>query len=199
MESTEKNMSSEESFKIIQQMIHTAKEQYSDDSFLFLFWGWLVFAASLGHYCFAALGYEQAQLAWILMPLGGVFTMFYVKKQNNQRLVKSYLDQFTTQVVIAFGVCLAIILFNMNSLQINCYPMVLMVYGLWLFISGGILKFKPLVIGGIINWGLSLIAFHVTFDVQLLLLSVAVLLGYIIPGYLLRNRYLTQQRNNSNK
>ena len=77
----------------------------------------------------------------------------------------------------------------MNKLQLNTYPMVLMVYGLWLFISGGAIKFKPLIIGGIINWLIGIISFFVPFDLQLLLLAAAVLLGYIIPGYMLKAKF----------
>ena len=67
--------------------------------------------------------------------------------------------------------------------------MVMMVYGCWLYISGGALRFKPLMIGGVINWLLAAASFFVDFKMQLLLLATAVLLGYIIPGYMLKSRY----------
>jgi len=65
----------------------------------------------------------------------------------------------------------------------------MMVYGIWLFISGGTIRFKPLMIGGIINWILAMAAFFVSFDQQLLLLALAVLLGYIIPSYLFKKKF----------
>jgi predicted PurR-regulated permease PerM len=50
-----------------------------------------------------------------------------------------------------------------------------------------ILKFRPLVIGGVISWILSLVSVFVAFDYQLLLAAAAILSSYIIPGHLLRS------------
>ena len=43
-------------------------------------------------------------------------------------------------------------------------------------------------IGGIVNWLLSILAFFVAYEMQLLILALAVLLGYIVPSYLLRKK-----------
>jgi hypothetical protein len=68
----------------------------------------------------------------------------------------------------------------------------MMVYGMWLFISGGALKFKPLVIGGIINFGCAIAGFYIHTYELILLLSFAVLAGYIIPGHLLNAKFKRQ-------
>jgi hypothetical protein len=65
----------------------------------------------------------------------------------------------------------------------------MLIYGTWLFISGGALKFRPLIFGGIINWVIGAIAFFADFEQQLILLALAVLLGYILPGHLLKSRH----------
>ena len=44
-------------------------------------------------------------------------------------------------------------------------------------------------IGGICNWIIAIAAVYVEFDIQLLLLALAVLVGYIIPGHMLSNHY----------
>ena len=74
--------------------------------------------------------------------------------------------------------------------------MLMMIYGIWLFVSGGTLEFRPLIIGGILNWGLALISFYLDFEYQLLALAAAVLLGYIVPGYMLRSRYNKAEKSN---
>ena len=84
---------------------------------------------------------------------------------------------------------LFIVLFFMFRLQLNAYPMVMLVYGIWLFISGGALRFRPLIIGGMLNWALAIVAFFYTFDIQLIILAIAVLGGYIIPGHMLKARH----------
>ena len=71
-------------------------------------------------------------------------------------------------------------------------PTIMTLYGIGLFISGGALQFKPLIIGGIFCWVCSFAGFHVEVIYQLLIIATAVLGGYIIPGHLL-------QINNKNK
>lgn len=185
----EKQLTELESIAVIQRMIKTVNNDLEDDSFYFLLWGWLVFIASIGHFILMSLNYSNPSLVWLLMPLGGIISGIYGYRQNKNKKVKTYIDELMGYVLIAFLVSLFIVLFLMNKLGLNCYPLVMMVYGTWLFISGGASKFKPFIYGGIINWILCIIGFFVTFNIQLLLLAGAVLLGYIIPGHLLKSKY----------
>lgn len=189
----QESMSTDESWNVIHSMIHQAKQQFSDDSFNYLLWGWLVFIASLGHYILAMEGVEQPHMMWMLMPLGGVISFIYNYRNSKKERVKTYLEEYNKYVLIAFLVSLFIILLNMGKLQLSTYPMLMMIYGIWLFTSGGGLRFKPLIYGGIANWILAVLALYCTFDTQLLLLALAVLLGYIIPGHMLSAHYKKQK------
>jgi hypothetical protein len=60
------------------------------------------------------------------------------------------------------------------------------------FLSGIILKFRPLVIGGLICWLLALGSVFVPVDFQLLFLCAAVFCAWIIPGILLRKKFINQ-------
>lgn len=62
----------------------------------------------------------------------------------------------------------------------------MVLYGIGLFGSGGILEFKPLIYGGIFCWLCAIAGYEVQNSYQLLVLASAVLGGYIIPGYLLK-------------
>jgi hypothetical protein len=188
----QESLTAEKSMDIIQQMISHAKKQYSDESFNYLLWGWLVFVASLGQYFLAYEGYPYPFIVWLLMPVGAIVSIIYNYRHNKKETVKTYVDEFIKYALIAFVVCMVIVLINQGKLQLNCYPMLMMVYGMWLFISGGCLRFRPFIYGGIANWLLACIAIYTDFDVQLLLLALAVLLGYIIPGHMLRNHYKNQ-------
>jgi hypothetical protein len=65
----------------------------------------------------------------------------------------------------------------------------MLIYGMWLFVSGSALKFRPIIIGGIINWTLAVISFYYGYEDQLMILGMAVLLGYIIPGHMLKMKF----------
>ncbi len=188
-------LSEKESLELIGKMIHTVKNDINDNSFYYLLWGWLVFIASMGHWIWQYFTLPMPYLTWIvLMPLGGIISIYYGFKFERKQKVRTYIDDIMKFVLIAFLVSLFMVLLFMPKLTIYTYPMVMMVYAIWLFISGGALRFKPLIYGGIVNWILAIGAMYVGFQTQLLLLALAVLLGYIIPGHMLKSRYNAHQR-----
>ena len=187
---TEKIMNSEESILLIQRMINTAKEELEDSSFYYLLWGWLVFIACVIHFILIRISFQMDSLGWmVLMPLGAIISSIYGYRQGKRQSVQSYITDIMKYVLIAFMVSLFMVLLFMNELGLATYPMVMLIYGIWLFISGGALKFSPLIIGGILNWALAIVAMFFVFEIQLIILAIAVLLGYIIPGHLLRLKY----------
>ena len=123
------------------------------------------------------------------MPLAGIISAVYGSRRAKKVKVTSYVDSLMKYVLVSFLVSLFIVLFFMSKLGLSTYPMVMVVYGFWLFISGGALEFRPLKIGGAINWVLAAFAFFVGFEQQLIVLAIAVLLGYIIPGHMLKNKF----------
>ena len=191
METQEKLLNERESLQIIESMMLSAKKEIREDGFMSLFWGWLVFVAALTHYFLQfIINYEYPWIPWIvLMPLGGVASFIYGARKSKKQKVRTFADEFLSHLRIAFGICLFIVLFFGYKLQLNCYPMVMLLYGFSLFVSGGVLRFNPLIIGGVINWGFAIASFFVTFNIQLLFISAAVLLGYIIPGHMLNYQF----------
>jgi hypothetical protein len=196
MKAMEEEMTGEESLKLITEMVQTAKTGIRDNGFFYLFWGWLIFVASLSQYVLMVILHSAYNaLPWtVLMPLGSVVSFIYGRKKKKAMRVRTYLDQFMGYALIAFLVSLCLVLFFMFMTQQPrlAYPILMMVYGAWMFISGGALQFKPFLIGGCINWILSVVSMFVSFEWQLLILALAVLLGYIIPGHLLQANYNKQ-------
>lgn len=188
--------SNEDSLRVITSMIEARKKEFRDNGSWFLLWGWLVFVACVLHFVLMKSGFDQPYLAWTLMIVGGVISVFKGIREEKTQRVRTYVDQFMNYVLISFLVCLMMVLLNMYHLKLNTYPMLMMIYGIWLFVSGGTLEFRPLIIGGILNWALALVSFYLEFDYQLLALAVAVLLGYIVPGYMLRIRYNKAEKSN---
>lgn len=62
----------------------------------------------------------------------------------------------------------------------------ILLYGLGTFVSGRLLQFKPLVVGGIINWIPVCAAVFFSFDYQMLFAAAAISSSYLLPGYLLK-------------
>lgn len=187
---TEKNLTEKESLELISKMINTAKTTISDDGIHYMIWGWGVFVAAIVHFILLKAGFQQSSLAWVvLMPLCGIAAYIASRRQRQIR-VKSFVEEYLSYLWIAFGVSLFIILSFMNHLgSDNAYPVIMVLYGIGTFVSGGALRFLPLKAGGIICWVLAFFSIWVDFEYQLLCIAAAVLLAYIIPGYLLRKKY----------
>ena len=189
---TKINFSEEESFRLINEMINTAKHSLADNSFHYLLWGWLVFIASMSNYLLLTVFYSPYNwLPWpILMPLGAVIAVIYVVREKREKKVKTYVDRFLgyTWTSVMAGIFLTAVIGSRFGLT-SAYPVLLILYGTGLYISGKAFNFVPLVIGSLGCWVCAVVACYVSFDIQLVLLGLAVLTGYIIPGYILKLKY----------
>lgn len=194
----EKPLSEQESFALINRMIHSAQRGVSDNGFYFLLWGWMVFAASLG--CWIMIHFFQSKLNWlpwaILMPLGGLVSGIYGWKVERRKKVKTYADEVMDYLAAGFLIALfsVIFVFSQKLGWQAAYPFIMLLYGFWLFASGGVLRFKPLIIGGLINFACGIGSLWIESYHSIVLLSFAVLAGYIIPGHLLNIRFRREQQ-----
>lgn len=187
------NFTPEQSLELINKMILGVKNDLHDNGFFFLFWGWLVFASAMTHFILMKMNIEYSYYVWmILMPLGGIISTVYaiLKGKKDKKRAKSFIDRAMAYVWIAFGASLFIVLSSGAVIGFEkVYPFVLLIYGIGTFITGGIIRMKLLVVGGIICWILAIVAFYVTFDIQLLLLAAAIAVAYIIPGHVINSNY----------
>jgi len=190
------NFSEHESFRIINEMINTARHGIADNSFHYLLWGWLVFFASMAHYFLLTV--VQTKYCWlpwpVLMGSGGIIAAIYSIREKRERTVKTYVDRFLGYTWTSLMIGLFLVLFiGMKSGPAAAYPVIMVLYGIGLFISGKSFGFMPLVIGAVGCWGCAVVACFVSFDIQLILLGISVLTGYIIPGYTLKLKFRHEQ------
>lgn len=185
----EKEINPLESLDIIKNMITKTQRQYSDDSFYYMMWGWLVFVASISHFILIQLQIEQAPMVWLLMPVGGVVSIIYGFKQNKKEKTKTYVSTYMSYLWCAMVIAMIIVLTMAIRLEDKTYPVLILIYGIGTFVSGGLLNFKPLIIGGIICFVLSVVSFFMVFEYQLLFIAMAMLVSYIVPGHLLKAKF----------
>lgn len=186
METNEKELTQEESLRIIHEMISAAKNDVKADSFIFLLWGWLVFVASISQFILVVMENEYNSVPWMLMPIGGVITAVYSIRRGKKDKTKTNVTESLKYTWIAFGAAMLIIMFFNSMDMYQVLPCIMVLYGMGLFLSGGAIKFKPLIFGGIFCWICAIAGFEIQNIYQLLILATAVFGGYIIPGYLLQ-------------
>lgn len=186
------NISEEDGFRIINEMINTAKTAVGDNSFYYLIWGWLVFIASaLNFILLVIVKTPYHWLPWpVLMGAGGIITFLYSFFAKKKEKAVSYFSKFMGYTWMAIVIGILLMGFISSNFGVRAaYPALLIIYGIGLFISGRTFKFVPLVIGSIVCWLSGIVACYVTFDYQLILLCISVLVSYIIPGYILKWQY----------
>ncbi len=192
METIEKPMNEQESLQLIHEMINVAQKRFSNDSFRFLLWGWIATTAFILGYVWCIIGKPQyIGYTWaILGTVGGIVSGFYGRKETKTKTVVTYADEYLKYTWIAYMVSYFIVLGALISLQrfdlIN--PMCLVLIGISTFITGGLLKFKPLIYGGVIFWIGACISFAIRTEFQFLISGLTAACGYLIPGYLLKAR-----------
>jgi hypothetical protein len=192
MENPDKPLSSADSLQLIHQMILAAKQDLSDNSFDFLWWGWVVALASVASYALQYTGAGQAWWPWAtLMPLAAVGSVVYHVRQGQRQAgsvspLGQYMRYLWTGMAVMFAFAISFMVVFGNQ---PAYILFMALYGLGTFATGGAIRFRALLWGGVGAWVLAGAAFWVKGPELLLLLALALLVSYIIPGHLLKAQY----------
>jgi len=184
---SDKELTKEESLELITEMIGQAKRNFArGGSFYFLLWGWVVMLANIGHYILTVIDYSMPYIVWAATIPAGIASMVYGARIEKRMKVRSHLDRMYGFIWLGVFIGVVIILYFMANVNYNVNAIILTFAGLGTFLSGLMLRFSPLVIGGFALWISSIIAFNLPPNDQYLVGAVGILAGYLIPGYLLK-------------
>lgn len=188
---TQENLSPDQSLQLIRTMIDRTKENMSYNSIYYLVWGWITFIACTGQFILKRIyHYEQHYQVWWLIVIGVLFSVIYSSRQEKKRKVKTYAGESLKYLWIGMGVSYFVLSMILTKIGWNntVFPFFIMLYGLGTFVSGSIIRFSPLIIGGVIASILAIISAWLEYDFQILFAAAAILVSYIIPAYLLRKK-----------
>ncbi len=197
----EENFDPKESLLLIESMINRAKDKFAEDGSMYLLWGWVVFVCSLTQFVLLHFyKYPYHYIVWFASWIIVIYQVVYIRKKIKRRRVRTYTGYILGYVWLTFVIVIFLLAFLIGRLTegdyyIHISPILLTIYGIPIFLSGIILRFRPLVIGGIGCWILSIAAMLIdNYDYQFLLIPVAMIIAWIIPGYLLRAKYKLQSQ-----
>jgi hypothetical protein len=194
----DKDLSEAESLRLIREMIEVARVDHRQTGFGWLFWGSLLFIASFSS---AILWFMKLHgyYSWIwngMLGVGIVVQLFskYVRKPDES--VKTYIHQFLQKLSAGFFISLfSMIAAGAIMKSTYAFGYYYILYGFWMFVHGSALQFRPLLVGAAINWIAAIAIFLVhanndeSFGWIMVISSIAVASGYLIPGYMLRRVY----------
>ena len=189
------DFSPKDSLRLIDNMISQAKNRFTENGFLYLLWGWVVFICALFHFTVLKLHlFKHPEWVWSVTWAVVIFQVIYLAKVKRKVTVKTYSDGIIDAIWICFGICmfvLAIVIGRFN-LWIYMNSLVLLFYGVPTFLSGFVMRFTPLKIGGVTCWLLAIGSTYVDQIYYLVFIAMAVFIAWIIPGYLLRRKFKNQ-------
>jgi hypothetical protein len=188
MESENQILTTSQSLDIITQMIRQAQGNVRRSAIYFILWGAVITFANLGMFALMTVGYPRPYLVWLISIPAWVATIYISYTQSRKAKATSHLDRITSTLWFAYGIIIFTIVVFGNKINYQLNPIILLISAVPTLVSGIIIKFRPLVIGGVLLWILGIFCFMVAGPWQYLIGAVAVLSGYLIPGIMLRSK-----------
>ena len=197
METKQQNSDSfdeNQSLKVIKEMIQVSQKKLKNDGILFILWGWIMFYGGIKGFIVREfiMTYQFQRLldnsGTILGLFVLVYTIFYLWKQHKK--VQTYIGISLRYVWFAMFGCFVLI----NLIQANVvhkinfelqHPIFMVIIAYATVITGGILRYKLVIIGGIVFGVIALLSSYLPLSYQLLLESIAWLIAFIVPGHYL--------------
>lgn len=186
-------MSPQESLAIITNMIEKTRHTISDSSHYFLLWGYAVLIGCTTQFALISAGYEQHYYAWWITVPAVIAHIYFGVRDARREKVSTYISEANGYLWMGIGFCFMAVAFIFSKIGWQyCFPFYVLFYALGTFVSGNLIRFKPLIIGGAVSFGLAVAATFADYQVQILITALSILVSYIIPGHMLRNRYKSQ-------
>ena len=180
-------MTKEQSLQIIHDMINKARFNFSRASFHFILWGILLVGAALYEF-FASNVFEGSMpfIAWpIVGVLGGILSSVYGARSARGESM-THLDRVYSGIWITFFATLILLLVGFVSQKENPGSFIMILTGLPTFLTGFVLRFRPLIYGGVGFWMLGFASLYVFREYSSLIFAVSMIQGYLVPGFLMK-------------
>jgi hypothetical protein len=188
MHSEKESLTAQQSLDIISSMMRQTKVNALANTFYFLLWGWTIAIANLA--VFLAIKFTELSNPTIIFAVSipaAIASVVYGIRQDRSAVASTPLDNINKWMWIGYGVtCFILVYFGkQTNWQINAIIMCMSATPT--FVTGIILKFKPLLVGGMAFWIFGIACFLVPNELQFLLGSIAIICGYVIPGHMLKS------------
>lgn len=172
---------------MIERTIQEAKKSFYKGSAHFIIWGWALFLAAMAQFIMIETE-TLLKFHWTPWPViaivAGIAAGIHERSREKGR--KMTTDRVFSYLWGSFGVTLFLLIFGSVAMNQDPNPFVILLMGLPIFTSGGLLRSNTLLIGAASVWIIGLIACFLEPPMTSLAFAGALVLGYVIPGHVLR-------------
>jgi hypothetical protein len=179
-------MTAQESLDLIATMIQEAKGNMRRNGFYFLLWGWVIVVANLGMYVLQKFDVPYPYAMWLITIPAWIISFVRGYREGKAQRIVTHLDTVTMWLWLTFGITIFTLVAFGSKINFQLNPVILTITAVPTFLSGIMIRFRPLVWGGVSFWIFGIISFLVPRETQPLVGAVAILCGYLVPGYLLK-------------
>lgn len=193
----ENKLIEQQSLELITQMINKAKCDYEETGIGALLWGSLIVSCSLITFANFYWQIKVLDFIWLLTFFALIPQIIISVRAAKRKKYKTYGDEAMAAIWISFAIALFLVSIYSSKYELpNAGALFLIMYGVPTFATGYVRHFKPMIAGGIICWLFAVICFYVQFPYIMLFTAGAAIAAWVIPGLMLRQRYMNAKKNN---
>jgi hypothetical protein len=184
-----------EEIRSIRVAIERSKARTVEGGHLFFFWGLWIVLAIIGMYALVILGkHNWISLNWVVfVGLGWIYTVIYSLKKAKTDLPETYPQTAARYLSIACGIAFVLVGLILPLIKLYSYGvipvLIAVIGGVFIYGHGGIYEWDLLKACGTLWWFSSIGMTFVHPDYRTLVFIPLILLGYIMPGWVLRRKY----------
>lgn len=207
----DKELSHEESLRLINTMINKAKNSYHDKGIFPMLWGIVITICSLFTFLQVRGIITWDWDIWILTLFAIIPTIYFSIREGKKRKALYYEDRMMDWLWTCFGIGVGLLAFaqslssgmlnkaielaGIDYQQFQYHPnnygqaYFLLWYGFPTIVTGGGKRMWIMLFGGIFCWVSAIVSLYNPLDIDMLLMAASALLAWFIPGIILWNKY----------
>ena len=194
METYSDKFDESQSLQLIQEMLQVSQRKLKKDGVLLILWGWIMTIHYLVIYILGKTNpsyqvnrtFKYLVIGFVLF--GFAFTLYYILKQRKK--VQTYIGVSLRYVWVSMFFSMVLVNLIQNNVlhEINFelqHPIFMIIIAFAIVVTGGVLRYKLIIIGGIIFALLGFVSSYLALSDQLLLEAIAWFIAFVIPGHIL--------------
>jgi hypothetical protein len=186
MKTEDEALTTQQSISIITEMINNAKGNVKENSIYFLLWGTVVAIAEIGMFTLVKANYQHPYIVWVISVPAWIATMIMGYRQGKRARATTHFDRIFGWLWFIFGIVIFTLVAFGRTINWQLTPVIMLMSAIPTVVSGVVIKFRPLLIGGICFWIFGILCFLIPEPWDFLIAAAAVTVGYLIPGFMLR-------------
>lgn len=219
----EKQLSEKESLQLITEMIRKAKYNYHESGTSAILWGTVIAFCGLVNFAELFWNFTIGFPIWMLTLIALVPQIFISVRQGRKRKVVTHTEAAISAIWVVFTISIFALVFYVNvvpgvtdrfyaaqgtrivqlssgnaGIPFHSYipsanSIFLLIYAFPTLATGLITRFKPMIVGAIICYVLFVISCFMPTRYDVLFNGLAGIFNWLIPGIILRRRYLRRK------